>query len=97
MAQVFKRNLTNISHLHILKFNFKFKCIYSIVRVNIRFIISNVNSTKKMEAAFDAMKASLQTAIRTKRLASNPGNAVSSFMNEWKLYEGIFKFEKYAT
>ena len=50
-----------------------------------------------MEAAFDAMKASLQTAIRTKKLASNPGNAVSAFMNEWKLYEGIFKFEKYAS
>ena len=50
-----------------------------------------------MEAAFDAMKASLQTAIRAKKLASNAGNATASpFLNEWKLYEGIFKFEKYA-
>ena len=63
----------------------------------IRFLNVYTNSTKKMEAAFDAMKASLQTAIRVRKLASNSGNAPSAFNNEWKLYEGIFKFEKYAT
>lgn len=43
------------------------------------------------------MKGSLQTAMRVKKLGSagTANNISAAFTNEWRLYEAIFKYEKY--